>query len=88
MTSDIYRIAVKGHLDSGWSEWFDGLTITPMDSGETILTGPIVDQTALHGVLIKIRDLSLPLLSLKCIAPEREHESIPLVPQEEEGPGT
>ena len=72
MTSDIYRITIKGHLDSEWSEWFDGLTITLVGSGETILTGPIVDQTALHGVLIKIRDLGLPLLSLVRIEPERE----------------
>ena len=80
---EVYQIVVNGHLDSEWSEWFDGLTITPMDSGETILTGLIVDQTALHGVLIKIRDLGLPLLSLKRIAPERENESNHFVPQEE-----
>ena len=61
---ELYQIVVKGHLDSEWSEWFDGLTITLVDRGETILAGPIVDQTALHGVLIKIRDLGLPLLSL------------------------
>ena len=85
MTYDAYRIVIKGHLDSEWSEWFDGLTITPVDSGETILTGPIVDQTALHGVLIKIRDLGLPLLRLSRIEPESENESSPIVPQEEEG---
>ena len=61
---EIYQIIVKGHLDSEWSDWFDGLTITLVDSGETVLTGPLADQTALHGVLIKIRDLGLPLLSL------------------------
>jgi hypothetical protein len=72
MAYDIYRITIKGHLDSEWSDWFDGLTITLVDNGETILTGPIVDQTALHGVLIKIRDLGLPLLSLARIEPERE----------------
>ena len=64
MLEEIYQIVVKGHLDSEWSDWFDGLTITLVDNGETILSGPIVDQTALHGVLIKIRDLGLPLLSL------------------------
>src|SRR5947209_16696375 len=69
---EVYQIVVKGHLDSEWSDWFDGLTITLADSGETILTGPVVDQTALHGVLIKIRDLGLPLLSLVRIEPERE----------------
>jgi hypothetical protein len=69
---EVYQIVVKGHLDNEWSDWFDGLSITLVDNGETILTGPIVDQTALHGVLIKIRDLGLPLLSLVRIEPERE----------------
>jgi hypothetical protein len=72
---EVYQIVVKGHLDSEWSDWFDGLTISMVDNGETILSGPIVDQTALHGVLIKIRDLGLPLLSLTRIEPEREKES-------------
>ena len=67
---EVYQIVVKGHLGREWSEWFDGLTITLMDSGETILSGPIADQTALHGVLIKIRDLGLPLLGLTRIEPE------------------
>jgi len=71
---EIYRIVVKGHLDREWSEWFDGLIITPEGSGATILTGPLVDQAALHGVLIKIRDLGLPLLSLARIEPEGESE--------------
>jgi len=84
---EVYRIVVKGHLDSEWSEWFDGLTITLVDNGETILTGPIVDQTALHGVLIKIRDLGLPLLGLSRIEPERESESNLLMHTEEEGRG-
>ena len=75
MAYDVYRITIKGHLDSEWSEWFDGLTITLVDNGETILSGPIVDQTALHGVLIKIRDLGLPLLSLVRIEPTRGKES-------------
>jgi len=75
MTSDIYRITIKGHLDSEWSDWFDGLTITLVDTGETILSGPIVDQTALHGVLIKVRDLGLPLLSLTRIEMDGENES-------------
>jgi hypothetical protein len=72
---EVYQIVVKGYLDSDWSDWFDGLTITLVGSGETILSGTIVDQTALHGVLIKIRDLGLPLLSLVHIEPERESES-------------
>jgi hypothetical protein len=82
---EVYQIVVKGHLDSEWSEWFDGLNITLVDNGETILTGPVVDQTALHGVLIKIRDLGLPLLSLARIEPEREQESNLLMHTEEEG---
>ena len=75
---EVYQIVVKGHLDREWSEWFDGLTITLVDTGETILSGPIVDQTALHGVLIKIRDLGLPLLSLTRIERGKESESNPL----------
>lgn len=73
MREEIYQIVVKGHLESEWSDWFDGLTITLIDNGETILSGPIVDQSALHGVLIKIRDLGLPLLSLTRIETEREN---------------
>ena len=75
MTNEVYRIIIKGHLDSEWSDWFDGLTITLVDNGETVLTGPLVDQTALHGVLIKIRDLGLPLLGLSRLETGREHES-------------
>jgi hypothetical protein len=67
---EVYQIVVKGHLDSEWSEWFEGLNITMVDNGETILSGPIIDQTALHGVLIKIRDLGLPLLALTRIDPD------------------
>ena len=69
MTYDVYRIPIKGHLDSEWSEWFDGLAITLVDNGETILSGPVVDQTALHGVLTKIRDLGLPLVSISPLEP-------------------
>jgi len=72
---EVYQIVVKGHLDREWSEWFGGLTITLADTGETILSGPIVDQTALHGVLIKIRDLGLPLLSLTRIERGNASES-------------
>ena len=61
----IYQIKVKGNLDQKWSEWFDGFTITAQADGITLLTGPVADQTALHGLLVKIRDLGLPLLSVK-----------------------
>jgi hypothetical protein len=80
MSYAVYRITIKGHLDPEWSEWFDGLTITLVGNGETILTGQLIDQTSLHGVLIKIRDLGLPLLSLTRIETGREHESNPFVP--------
>ena len=68
---EVYRIVVKGHLDHTWSDWFDGLTIRQTDTGETILSGPLADQSALHGVLIKVRDLGLPLLSLALIEPAK-----------------
>jgi hypothetical protein len=63
-----YRIRVKGALDEKWSDWFDGLTIAPQANGETLLAGPVADQAALHGFLAKIRDLGLPLLSVKEVA--------------------
>ena len=61
----IYRIRVEGLLDSGWSEWLAGLTVTPQEGGETLLIGPIRDQAALHGLLVKIRDMGLSLLSVE-----------------------
>ena len=61
----IYEIRVRGVLDKKWSDWFDGFTIMPQANDETLLTGPVADQAALHGLLAKIRDLGLPLLSVK-----------------------
>jgi hypothetical protein len=61
----IYQIRVQGVIGPEWSEWFDGLTICPQADGTTLLTGPVRDQSALHGLLAKIRDLALPLLYLK-----------------------
>ena len=58
------EIRIKGHLDNRWAAWFDGLTITREDNGDTCLTGPVVDQAALHGLLRKVRDLGLPLVSV------------------------
>ena len=60
----VYQIRVKGHLGCQWSEWFGGLTITLEDNGETLLTGMVVDQAAVHGLLKKVRDLRLPLISV------------------------
>jgi hypothetical protein len=63
-----YAIKVKGHLDQHWSAWFEGLTVTNTADGEAILQGPLVDQAALHGVLIKVHDLGLPLIAVTLIA--------------------
>ena len=62
-----YEIRIQGHLDEHWSEWFDGLDITYDVDDNTVLRGPLVDETALHGVLIKVRDLALPLLAVNRI---------------------
>jgi hypothetical protein len=60
----VYQIRLRGHLGRQWTEWFEGLTITLDDNGETLLTGPVADQAALHGLLRKVRDLGMPLLSV------------------------
>jgi hypothetical protein len=59
-----YEIRIKGHLEDRWADWFGGLTITLEEDGDTLLTGPVIDQAALHGLLKKVRDLGLPLLSV------------------------
>ncbi len=65
--SRVYQIRVRGHLNHQWMDWFDGLTITLEADGDTLLTGPVVDQSALYGLLKKIRDLGMPLLSVNCM---------------------
>jgi hypothetical protein len=70
---DIYEIRLKGHLDQRWADRFDGLTITLASNGETRLTGPVVDQAALHGLLRKIRDLGLPLIAVIKVEPKPAH---------------
>ena len=64
-----YEIRIKGHLNNHWADWFEGLTITLVANGETLLTGIVTDQAALHGVLRKVRDLGMPLISVKRIEP-------------------
>ena len=59
-----YEIRLRGHLDSQWTDWFGGLTITMEEDGTTLLTGPVIDQAALHGLLKKVRDMGLPLISV------------------------
>jgi hypothetical protein len=65
-----YEIRVTGHLESRWAAWFDGLSLTPEEDGTTVLRGPIVDQAALHGVLQKLRDIGVPLVSVTQLRPE------------------
>jgi hypothetical protein len=61
---ELYEIRIKGHLDDKWADWFDGMSMTRTDNGETLLQGPVSDQAALYGLLRKVRDLGLPLLSV------------------------
>jgi hypothetical protein len=70
----LYEIRIKGHLDDLWADWFDGLTITRDANGETRLTGPVVDQAALHGLLRKVRDLGLPLVAVIQLDPNQANE--------------
>jgi hypothetical protein len=65
----VYQIRLKGHLGSQWTDWFEGLTISLEDNGDTLLTGPVVDQAALHGLLKKVRDLGMPLVSVSPVEP-------------------
>jgi hypothetical protein len=65
----LYEIRIHGHLDARWAARFEGLTLTLEDNGDTLLTGPVVDQAALHGLLRKIRDLAMPLVSVTRLSP-------------------
>ena len=71
----IYQIRVKSHLGSDWTDWFEGLTITLEEGGDTLLTGPVADQAALHGLLKKVRDLGMALVSI-----------IPVIPNQTDAP--
>ena len=71
----IYQIRIKGHLDHQWADWFENATITLQEDGDTLLTLPVVDQAALHGLLKKIRDLGMPLLSVNRIVSDQNNSS-------------
>jgi len=66
----IYEIRINSHLDQRWLDWYDGMTITNLENGEAILYGPIVDQSALHGLLARLREFNLTLISVKKIDPK------------------
>ena len=66
----VYEIKIEGHLGTQWKDWFDGMTMNLDENGGTVLTGPVVDQSALHGLLKKVRDLGMPLISVNRIVPE------------------
>lgn len=67
--SPIYEIRVEGHLSDQWVTWFEGMTLTHEDNGHTVLTGSVVDQAALHGLLRRVRDLGIPLVSVIRLTP-------------------
>jgi hypothetical protein len=67
--SYVYQIRIRGHLSDQWTGWFEGLTITLEEDGDTLLTGPVVDQAALFGLLKKVRDLGMQLVSINCAEP-------------------
>ena len=71
----LYEIRLKGHLDDRWADWFEGLTITLEEDGNTLLTGPVIDQAALHGLLKKARDLGMPLVSVSPVEPDQADQS-------------
>ena len=71
----IYQIRLKGHLDSQWTDWFGGLTITLEEDGDTLLIGPVIDQAALHGLLKKVRGLGMPLISVSQIPSNETHQN-------------
>ena len=70
--SMVYQIRVEGHLDHQWTDWFEGLTIKLEEDGEMLITGPVVDQAALFGLLRKVRDLGMPLVSVNRIEPDQK----------------
>jgi hypothetical protein len=83
----LYRIRVRGHLDSRWAAWFDGMTLTREADGNTTLSGPVADQAALHGLLATLRDTGLPLVSVTPFEPQLPDRA-PLVHRSAEGEPT
>ena len=71
MNSLVYEIKVEGHLGQQWADWFGGVTITLEANGNTLLTGPVIDQAALYGLLKKVRDLGMPLVSVNRVQPRQ-----------------
>jgi len=71
----VYQIKIEGQLGHQWTDWFDGLTITLEDNGNTLITGPVIDQAALHGLLKKVRDLGTPLISVNRVEPNKADTS-------------
>jgi hypothetical protein len=82
-----YEIRVKGHLGHRWAAWFDGLSVAARDDGTTVISGPVVDQAALHGLLHKLRDIGIPLVSLALLPPDAPAASAvaPPAPRTPEG---
>lgn len=72
----VYEIRIKGHLGRGWAEWFGGVTIALEEGGKTLLTCPVADQAALHGLLKKVRDLGLPLISVTRAQTDQDRKSV------------
>ncbi len=70
----IYQIRIRGHLESQWTDWFDGFSITLEENGDTLLSGSVIDQAALYGLLRKIRDLGMPLVSVVQVQPNRSEK--------------
>ena len=71
----VYEIRIKGHLGSQWTDWFEGLIITLEEDGDTLLTGPVIDQAALYGLLKKVRDLGMPLVSVNRVQYRENHQN-------------
>ncbi len=72
--TSVYQIRLQGHLDSSWAEWFDGLTLAREANGETTLTGPVQDQAALTGLLLRLCGMNLTLVSVRRLGPGQEAE--------------